>query len=68
MARPNIIFKVENKNNSSKEERWRSNVQGHSTFFAYHGSKLENFHSIIHYGIQQTMSNVRKKKKKMFKT
>ncbi|CAG5101168.1 Similar to Parp16: Protein mono-ADP-ribosyltransferase PARP16 (Rattus norvegicus) [Cotesia congregata] len=41
---------------SSREERWQNVMRGNSTFHAYHGSRLDNFHSIIHYGIQQHMS------------
>ncbi|XP_011298347.1 mono [ADP-ribose] polymerase PARP16 [Fopius arisanus] len=56
VARPNLIFQVATPNQSSKEDRWKASIKGHSTFYAYHGSRLENFHSIIHYGIQQHMS------------
>ncbi|XP_063981787.1 protein mono-ADP-ribosyltransferase PARP16 [Diachasmimorpha longicaudata] len=56
VARPNLIFQVATPNQSPKEDRWKASIKGHSTFYAYHGSRLENFHSIIHYGIQQHMS------------
>lgn len=55
VAVPNLIFQIVNVKQSSSEERWKTIAQGHSTFFAYHGSRLENFHSIIHYGLQQNM-------------
>ncbi|KAK0080504.1 hypothetical protein PV325_013838 [Microctonus aethiopoides] len=55
-VKPNLIFQVVSPNQSTKEERWKATTQSHSTFFAYHGSRLENFHSIVHYGIQQHMS------------
>ncbi|KAK0094597.1 hypothetical protein PV326_010490 [Microctonus aethiopoides] len=54
-VKPNLIFQVVSPNQSTKEERWKATTQSHSTFFAYHGSRLENFHSIVHYGIQQHM-------------
>ena len=55
---PNLIFQIANTRQSVKEDKWRSAAQGYSTFYAYHGSRLENFHSIIHYGIQKNMSKV----------
>ncbi|XP_034948960.1 uncharacterized protein [Chelonus insularis] len=55
-AKPNLIFELVSPNQSAKEDRWNAVSKGYSTFFAYHGSRLENFHSILHYGIQQSMS------------
>ncbi|KAL7295219.1 mono [ADP-ribose] polymerase PARP16 [Trichogramma pretiosum] len=52
-AEPNLIFQVASARQSTSEEKWRELATGHSTFYAYHGSRLENFHSIIHYGLQQ---------------
>lgn len=57
-AAPNLIFQVESAKQSAAEEKWKSNIRGYSTFYAYHGSRLENFHSIIHYGLQQNMCKV----------
>lgn len=57
-VKPNLIFQVVSPNQSTKEDRWKATTRGHSTFYAYHGSRLENFHSIVHYGIQQHMSKV----------
>ena len=54
-AVPNLIFQVANAKQSCSEDRWKGIAQGRSTFYAYHGSRLENFHSIIHYGLQQNM-------------
>lgn len=54
-AAPNLIFQVVSAKQSAAEEKWKSNIRGYSTFYAYHGSRLENFHSIIHYGLQQNM-------------
>ncbi|XP_032681818.1 G2/mitotic-specific cyclin-B-like [Odontomachus brunneus] len=54
-AAPNLIFQVENIKQSTAEEKWKSSRNGHSTFYAYHGTRLENFHSIVHYGLQQNM-------------
>ena len=56
---PNLIFQVTNTKQSTSEDRWKTIAQGHTTFYAYHGSRLENFHSIIHYGLQQSMCKVK---------
>lgn len=58
VATPNLIFQVASAKQSVSEERWRELAKGHTTFYAYHGSRLENFHSIIHYGLQQHMCKV----------
>lgn len=58
-AVPNLIFQVANAKQSCSEDRWKSIAQGRSTFYAYHGSRLENFHSIIHYGLQQNVCKVK---------
>ncbi|EZA52269.1 Poly [ADP-ribose] polymerase [Ooceraea biroi] len=55
VATPNLIFQVESTKQSVAEEKWKSSAKGHATFYAYHGSRLENFHSIVHYGLQQNM-------------
>lgn len=55
VAMPNLIFQVTSTKQSVGEERWKTLAQGHPTFYAYHGSRLENFHSIIHYGLHQSM-------------
>ncbi|XP_033329435.2 protein mono-ADP-ribosyltransferase PARP16 [Megalopta genalis] len=55
VAAPNLIFHVANAKQSASEEKWKTIAQGCRTFYAYHGSRLENFHSIIHYGLQQSM-------------
>ncbi|KYQ49075.1 Poly [ADP-ribose] polymerase 16 [Trachymyrmex zeteki] len=55
VAAPNLIFQIASAKQSTSEEKWKSSAKGHSTFYAYHGSRLENFHSIVHYGLQQNM-------------
>ncbi|XP_012289106.1 mono [ADP-ribose] polymerase PARP16 [Orussus abietinus] len=54
-AIPNLIFQVASAKQSTSEEKWKIAAKGHSTFYAFHGSRLENFYSIIHYGLQQNM-------------
>ncbi|XP_012254239.1 protein mono-ADP-ribosyltransferase PARP16 [Athalia rosae] len=55
VAAPNLIFQVASAKHSPSEERWKVTSHRHTTFYAYHGSRLENFHSIIHHGLQQSM-------------
>lgn len=55
---PNLIFQVASAKQSTTEEKWKSSAKDYSTFYAYHGSRLENFHSIVHYGLQQNMCKV----------
>ncbi|XP_037042284.1 protein mono-ADP-ribosyltransferase PARP16-like [Bradysia coprophila] len=43
-----IFFKI---NNHTNEEKFLELKERHGTFFAYHGSNFENFHSIIHRGL-----------------
>ncbi|XP_011265625.1 mono [ADP-ribose] polymerase PARP16 [Camponotus floridanus] len=52
---PNLIFQVASAKQSTIEEKWKSSATNYSTLYAYHGSRLENFHSIVHYGLQQNM-------------
>ncbi|XP_076170661.1 protein mono-ADP-ribosyltransferase PARP16-like [Ptiloglossa arizonensis] len=52
---PNLIFQVASAKQSTSEDKWKTIAHDHTTFYAYHGSRLENFHSIIHYGLQQSM-------------
>lgn len=59
VAAPNLIFQIASAKQSTAEEKWKYNGQGYSTLYAYHGSRLENFHSIIHYGLQQNMCKVK---------
>ena len=41
-----------------KEEKWQRVVKEYGTFLAYHGSRMENFHSIIHNGLLSHMNKV----------
>ncbi|KAG4070869.1 hypothetical protein HA402_011095 [Bradysia odoriphaga] len=43
-----IFFKIKNHSN---EDQFLQQKELHGTFFAYHGSSFENFHSIIHRGL-----------------
>jgi len=58
VAAPNLIFQLTSAKQSAAEDKWKLSAKDHSTFYAYHGSRLENFHSIVHYGLQQNMCKV----------
>ncbi|XP_062516957.1 protein mono-ADP-ribosyltransferase PARP16-like [Corticium candelabrum] len=45
--RPDYVFKVDYLDDS----RFSSQRETFGTFYAYHGSRLENFHSILHHGL-----------------
>uniref|UniRef100_A0A8D9A1V6 Poly [ADP-ribose] polymerase n=2 Tax=Cacopsylla melanoneura TaxID=428564 RepID=A0A8D9A1V6_9HEMI len=51
-AKPDLIFQVQYSPHSSIEMNW-SKMNHLKTFHAFHGSRLENFHSIMHFGLQQ---------------
>merc|ERR1719469_956120 len=48
---PQPAFVLEVKTNGS--ERWDADVSDDSHFWAFHGSRLDNFHSILCHGLQQ---------------
>lgn len=51
---PNYIFEVlPNKTNQLKFNQLQ---QGRKVFYAYHGSRIENFHSILHNGLASHMN------------
>lgn len=54
--RPNYIFEIAYGSISPAEVKWQAVKEGFSTMFAYHGSRLDNFHSIIYHGLQQHMN------------
>jgi len=51
---PDFIFKVDNQ--KEKEDIFSSRSRGKRTFYALHGSRLENFHSISQFGLLGNMS------------
>lgn len=46
---PDFLFEVNY--NDQLNARFEKTKAGHETFYAFHGSRLENFHSIIHNGL-----------------
>lgn len=56
--KPTHIFEVVTSADSVPEEKFRNHQCSLSSIFAYHGSKLEYFHSILNYGLQQHLCKV----------
>jgi poly[ADP-ribose] polymerase 16 len=55
---PNLIFQLVVNPHGTSEMRWQEVSRGHKTLYAFHGSRLDNFHSILHYGLQQHLNKV----------
>lgn len=53
-----MIFEVVTKNSDLVEGKWADWHHNLGTMNAYHGSRLENFHSILKYGLQQHLNKV----------
>lgn len=51
--KPTHIFEVFTPHETNAEEKFRGYKQNFSSTFGFHGSKLESFHSILNYGLQQ---------------
>jgi len=51
---PQVVLEVQGPGLSSWEER----VSNESNLWAFHGSRLDNFHSILNFGLQQHMNKV----------
>ena len=51
-ARPQYILEV----TTRTTPRWLQTVRDKKTHWAFHGSRLDNFHSILHYGLQQHLN------------
>ena len=43
---------------TTSSSRWMTDTREKRTFWAFHGSRLDNFHSILHYGLQQHRTKV----------
>ena len=53
---PDYVFEVEH--GAGAEERFERARAGRDLLYAYHGSRTENFHSILHHGLNGHMSKV----------
>ncbi|CAD5117469.1 unnamed protein product [Dimorphilus gyrociliatus] len=52
--KPDFIFEVTY--SPIVQQKFNNLARDHPTVFAYHGSSLENFHSITHYGLQNHLN------------
>ncbi|XP_049291354.1 protein mono-ADP-ribosyltransferase PARP16-like [Anopheles funestus] len=57
-AMPSHIFEVSYRDNHSSERAFQDHATEFRTRHAFHGSRLFNFHSILHYGLQQHLNKV----------
>ena len=55
---PDLIFQLVRNPVGMDEVRWQNVSKERNTLFAFHGSRLDNFHSILHYGLQQHLNKV----------
>ena len=56
--KPQFIFELEY--NDEQETKFQSIAHSHGVLFAYHGSSVENFHSILHNGLLNLFNKVHK--------
>ncbi|XP_031769199.2 protein mono-ADP-ribosyltransferase PARP16 isoform X2 [Galleria mellonella] len=54
--RPQYIFQVNSSCKSTTENKWKELAKNHHTFFAYHGNRLENFYTILNFGLHQHLN------------
>ncbi|XP_061183406.1 protein mono-ADP-ribosyltransferase PARP16-like [Saccostrea echinata] len=55
-VKPNFIFEVTY--SQAADAKFQDVRKGRELLFAYHGSRLENFHSILHHGLASHMNKV----------
>jgi poly[ADP-ribose] polymerase 16 len=55
---PNLIFQLVGNPRGTNEMKWQEVSGGRKTLYAFHGSRLDNFHSILHYGLHKHFSKV----------
>jgi len=53
-SRPTFLFEISN----NVSNRWIEETSRKKTTWAFHGSRLDNFHSILHFGLQQHRNKV----------
>lgn len=56
--KPQYVFQVCNSTKSTAEAKWKDLARNHHTFYAYHGNRLENFYTIMNFGLQQHLNKV----------
>ena len=55
---PDFIFEVEYSDFSTHNAKFNELSQIHSVWYAYHGSRVDNFHSILHNGLHAHLNKV----------
>uniref|UniRef100_A0A1B6LZ22 Poly [ADP-ribose] polymerase n=1 Tax=Graphocephala atropunctata TaxID=36148 RepID=A0A1B6LZ22_9HEMI len=53
---PALVLRVEPRPGSAAGGRWTEQRQQHGSLYAFHGSRVENFHSILQHGLQQHLT------------
>ena len=56
VPQPNYIFEVVYE--GTADDKFQEKKLGHDLIYAFHGSRTENFHSILHCGLQGHMNKV----------
>ncbi|KAE8751629.1 hypothetical protein FOCC_FOCC001477 [Frankliniella occidentalis] len=56
LPRPHFIFAIGPKKFTEKQKRFSELSKNFKTFFGYHGSRIDNFYSIICHGLISTLS------------
>lgn len=56
--KPQYIFQVASSCKSTAETKWKELSKNHHIFYAYHGNRLENFYTILNFGLQQHLNKV----------
>ncbi|XP_063548663.1 protein mono-ADP-ribosyltransferase PARP16 [Cydia strobilella] len=54
--RPQYIFQVLSTSKSNAEQKWKDLAKNHNILYAYHGSHLENFYSMLSFSVQQHLN------------
>ncbi|KAJ2947857.1 hypothetical protein O0L34_g9646 [Tuta absoluta] len=55
-SKPQYIFQVVSSLKSTNEMKWKELAKNHNVFYAYHGNRLENFYTILNFGLQQHLN------------
>ncbi|XP_054283255.1 protein mono-ADP-ribosyltransferase PARP16-like [Macrosteles quadrilineatus] len=53
--RPSLVVRLSYEGSAS-ERRWQKEEERHGSLYAFHGSRVDNFHSILHHGLQQHLT------------
>uniref|UniRef100_A0A182NHY5 Poly [ADP-ribose] polymerase n=1 Tax=Anopheles dirus TaxID=7168 RepID=A0A182NHY5_9DIPT len=57
-SQPSHVFEVTHRADHSSERAFQEHANDFRSCHAFHGSRLFNFHSILHYGLQQHLNKV----------